>query len=45
LGTIGDPQAIPALIEALVDGWDDVRRAARQAIQQIETKQSQTKRP
>jgi len=45
LGAIGDPQAIPALIKALGDDWDDVRRAARQAIQQIQTKQSQTKRP
>ena len=46
LGAIGDPQAIPALIQALGDGWDkDVRRAAQQAIQQIQTKQSQTKRP
>jgi hypothetical protein len=46
LGAIGDPQAIPALIQALGD-WrsENVRRAARQAIQQIETKQSQTKRP
>ena len=45
LGKLGDPQAVPALIEALGDDWDDVRRAARQAFQQIETKQSQTKRP
>jgi len=45
LGKLGDPQAIPALIEALGDYRDDVRRAAQQAIQQIETKQSQTKRP
>jgi ParB-like chromosome segregation protein Spo0J len=45
LGDLGDPQAIPALIKALGDSGWDVRRAARQAIQQIETKQSQTKRP
>jgi hypothetical protein len=45
LGKLGDPQAIPALIEALGDRSENVRRAARQAIQQIETKQSQTKRP
>jgi PBS lyase HEAT-like repeat. len=45
LGAIGDPRAVPALIEALGDDLDDVRRAAQQAIQQIETKQSQTKRP
>jgi len=36
---------VPALIEALGDDWDDVRRAAQQAIQQIQTRQSQTKRP
>jgi HEAT repeat protein len=41
VGRIGDPQAVPALIQALGDDWDDVRRAARQAIQQIQTKQSQ----
>jgi HEAT repeat protein len=45
LGAIGDPQAVPALIQALGDSDWDVRHAARQAIQQIETKQSQTKRP
>ena len=45
LGAIGDPQAIPALIQALGDYGYYVRRAAQQAIQQIETKQSQTKRP
>jgi HEAT repeat protein len=45
LGKLGDPQAIPALIQALGDYQDDVRRAAQQAIQQIQTKQSQTKRP
>jgi HEAT repeat protein len=49
LGAIGDPQAVPALIQAEVDCgrfWsENVRRAARQAIQQIEKKQSQTKRP
>ena len=45
LGAIGDPQAIPALIEALGDLSENVRRAALQAIQQIQTKQSQTKRP
>ena len=45
LGAIGDPQAVPALIQALGDDWDDARRAARQAIRQIQTKQSQTKRP
>ena len=41
---IGAP-AVPALIQALGDYRDDVRRAAQQAIQQIQTKQSQTKRP
>jgi HEAT repeat protein len=45
LGAIGDPQAVPALIKALRDRSEDVRHAARQAIQQIQTKQSQTKRP
>jgi HEAT repeat protein len=45
LGAIGDPKAIPALIKALRDDRYDVHRAARQAIQQIQTKQSQTKRP
>jgi hypothetical protein len=45
LGKLGDPQAIPALIQALGDRSENVRRAAQQAIQQIETKQSQTKRP
>ena len=45
LGAIGDPQAVPALIKALGDYRVDVRRAARQAIQQIQTKPSQTKRP
>jgi len=45
LGKLGDPQAIPALIQALGDRSENVRRAARQAIQQIQTKQSQTKRP
>jgi HEAT repeat protein len=45
LGKLGDPQAIPALIQALGDRNWDVRRAAQQAIQQIQTKQSQTKRP
>jgi HEAT repeat protein len=45
LGAIGDPQAVPALIQALGDYGYYVRRAAQQAIQQIETKQSQTKRP
>jgi ParB-like chromosome segregation protein Spo0J len=45
LGKLGDPQAVPALIQALWDSDWDVRRAAQQAIQQIETKQSQTKRP
>jgi HEAT repeat protein len=45
LGKLGDPQAVPALIQALGDSDRAVRRAAQQAIQQIETKQSQTKRP
>jgi len=36
---------VPALIQALGDSDWDVRRAAQQAIQQIQTKQSQTKRP
>ena len=45
LGAIGDPRAVPALIQALWDSDGDVRRAAQQAIQQIKTKQSQTKRP
>jgi len=45
LGDLGDPQAVPALIQALVDIDWVVSAAAQQAIQQIETKQSQTKRP
>jgi HEAT repeat protein len=45
MGTIGDAQAVPALTKALGDLSENVRRAARQAIQQIQTKQSQTKRP
>ena len=45
LGKLGDPQAVPALIQALGDRSENVRRAAQQAIQQIQTKQSQTKRP
>jgi len=45
MGTIGDAQAVPALTKALGDLSENVRRAAGQAIQQIKTKQSQTKRP
>jgi HEAT repeat protein len=45
LGKLGDPQAIPALIKALGNLSKNVRRAALQAIQQIQTRQSQTKRP
>jgi HEAT repeat protein len=33
LGKLGDPQAVPALIQALGDSdWDDVRRAAAEAL-------------
>ena len=45
LGELGDPQAVPPLIEALGDRSENIRHAARQAIQQIQTKQSQKKRP
>jgi HEAT repeat protein len=37
LGEIGDPQALSHLIQALED--EDVRRAAREAVEQIKAKQ------
>jgi HEAT repeat protein len=39
LGQIGDPQALPHLIQALEDEDEDVRRAAREAVEQIKAKQ------
>ena len=35
LGKLGDPQAVPPLIKALGDDWDDVRRAAAEALGRI----------
>jgi HEAT repeat protein len=35
LGQIGDPQATPALIQALRDEKGEVRRAAAQALEKI----------
>ena len=37
LGKLGDPQAVPPLIKALGDDWDDVRRAAAEALVKIGT--------
>jgi HEAT repeat protein len=47
LGQIGDPQALPHLIQALEDEDEDayVRRAAREAVEQIKAKQFARNKP
>jgi HEAT repeat protein len=45
LEQIGDPQALPHLIQALEDEDEDVRWAAREAVEQIKAKQFARNKP